>query len=248
MSKIRAVYFDLDDTLCAYWKASRQALREAFAEAKLAASVDEAVDAWRRVFATFSEEVKRDPWYQHYLESGEPTRTEHLRRTLALLNESDALAEQISRRYAQLRNEYLTLFPEAKPVLSALRGKYRLGLITNGPADVQRSEIESLSIEGYFDHILIEGEMRIGKPARDVFDLAAQKWSYDPSEMLFVGNSFDHDVVGAKSAGWQAIWMNQEGEEMPDDAPTKPDRVITNLLEVLDYLGVPRPEESSRGA
>lgn len=248
MNEVRAVYFDLDDTLCAYWKASRQALREAFLEAKLSASVDEAMDAWRRVFATFSEEVRRDPWYQHYLESGEPTRTEHLRRALALLNESDAHAEQISRRYAQLRNEYLKLFPEAKPVLSALRGKYRLGLITNGPADVQRSEIESLSIEGYFDHILIEGEARIGKPARDIFDLAAKKWSYDPSEMLFVGNSFDHDVAGAKNAGWQALWMNPSGEALPEGAQAQPEGIITNLLEVLDYLGVPRPEESSKGA
>lgn len=247
MSEVRAVYFDLDDTLCAYWKASRQALREAFGEARLSASVDEAMDAWRRVFATFSEEVKRDPWYQHYLESGEPTRTEHLRRTLVLLSEDDALAESISRRYALLRNEYLSLFPEAKPLLSTLRGKYQLGLITNGPADVQRSEIESLSIEGYFDHILIEGEMRVGKPARDIFDLAAQKWSYNPAEMLFVGNSFDHDVVGAKNAGWQAIWMNPEGEEIPKDAVVHPDKVITNLLEVLDYLGLPKPETSVKG-
>ena len=113
---------------------------------------------------------------------------------------------------------------------------------------MQRSEIESLSIEGYFDHILIEGELRVGKPARDIFDLAARKWSYEPHEMLFVGNSFDHDVVGAKNAGWQALWMNQEGEPVPEDAAALPDRIITNLLEVLDYLGVPSPEESSKGA
>ncbi|GIV03388.1 MAG: haloacid dehalogenase [Fimbriimonadales bacterium] len=248
MSKdIQAIYFDLDDTLCAYWAASRKALRQTFEEAHLPVSADDAMDAWRAVFATFSEEVRRDPWYRHYLESGEPTRTEHLRRTLERIAPDHAhKAEPMSRRYAELRLQYLELFPDAKPVLDALRGKYRLGLITNGPADVQRSEIETLGIEGYFDHILIEGEMQIGKPAKEVFEKASSKWNCEPSQMLFVGNSFDHDVLGAKSAGWQALWMNKEGAPVPDDAPFQPDGIIQDLCGVLDYLGIERSSLSTR--
>jgi len=244
---IQAVYFDLDDTLCAYWVASRRALRETFEEAQLPVTPDEGIQAWREVFETFSEEVRRDPWYRHYLESGEPTRTEHLRRTLLKIAPDHVhKAEPMSRRYAELRLKYLELFPEAKPVLDTLRGKYRLGLITNGPTDVQRAEIETLGIEGYFDHILIEGEMQVGKPAKEVFERASAKCGCEPHQMLFVGNSFDHDIVGAKSAGWQALWINPEGEPLPADAPVRPDGVIQDLHGVLDYLGIERSSTSAR--
>lgn len=247
MRDIRAVFFDLDDTLCAYWAASRKSLGEAIDRADLGIPTDDVIHAWREVFATFSKEIKSDPWYRRYLETGEPTRTEHLRRTLRRLGiPSEENAKQISHEYARLRDRYLVLFPEARPLLKHLRGRYVLGLITNGPADIQRQEIETLRIAHYFDHILIEGEFKIGKPDLEIFEAARRACDLQPHQMLFVGNAFEHDVQGAKNAGWWAIWANR-GEEVDPGTEPRADAEIMHLYEVCDWLGIEAPSEQSAG-
>ncbi len=237
---IRAVYFDLDDTLCAYWSASRSALSQAFEEHAL--DVPAALRSWREVFKTFSKEIKTEEWYARYLESGEPTRTEHLRRTLAHLGMPDEeLASSLSRRYAELRSQFLGLFEDAIPMLEHLRGRYRLGIITNGPTDVQRDELAQLRIERYFDQVLIEGEVKAGKPAREIFAVAERFCNLSADEMLFVGNAFEHDVQGAKASGWHAVWLNR-GKELPVETGPRPDAVIRNLYELCGYLHIAMPD------
>lgn len=236
---IRAVYFDLDDTLCGYWAASRQGLTQAMVENGIDPEVG--LTTWRNVFKTFSKEVKTDKWYAHYLESGEPTRTEHLRRTLRDLKmESEELAQTLSHRYAELRNEKLTLFPDALPLLDLLRHRFPLGLITNGPADIQRQEVRQLGIEAYFGQILIEGEFKAGKPSIEIFRAAEIHSGLQAKEMLFVGNAYEHDVQGAKNAGWQALWLNRGDETDPGSEP-RPDKEIAHLYEVCDWLEIARP-------
>jgi putative hydrolase of the HAD superfamily len=61
-SKIKAIYFDLDDTLCAYWAASRKGLRATFDEHGFNGETEKAVEAWRKVFKSFSPEVKQSDW------------------------------------------------------------------------------------------------------------------------------------------------------------------------------------------
>lgn len=245
---IRGVFFDLDDTLCDYVTASRTALRKTFEEFDLGVPPEKAVTIWRSIFPSFSKEIKTDRWYEHYLESGEPTRTEHMRRTLqALKIESDEFAKVLSRRYAELRLDYLKLYPEAEPLLSLLKGRYKIGLITNGPMDVQRQEIECLGIQSYFDAILIEGELKIGKPDPAIFYQAQKITNLQPSQLLFVGNAFEHDVQGAKNAGWYALWFNSQNEANPGTKP-QPDDEIRNLYEVCDFLKISRPDKKNVGA
>jgi len=242
---IRGVFFDLDDTLCDYVTASRTALRKTFEEHNIGVPPDKAIDTWRSIFPSFSKEIKTDRWYEHYLESGETTRTEHMRRTLNALGiECDELAKTLSKRYAELRLDFLKLYPEAKSLLSALKGSYRLGLITNGPMDVQRQEIERLGIQSDFDTILIEGELKVGKPDPAIFYEAQRKTKLDPSQLLFVGNAFEHDVQGAKNAGWYALWFNSQNEENPGTNP-QPDAEIHSLYEVCDFLKIPRPSKKN---
>lgn len=240
---IRAIYFDLDDTLCAYWDASKRALWQTLEEAGLPVPTEVAFEAWRSIFPTFSREIKTPRWYKRYLKTGEPTRTEHMRRALEKLGIQDkALAGRLSFRYAELRSRYLSLYPDVIPVLTELKRIYWLGMITNGPADVQREEIHVLGIEEFFEDVLIEGEMKVGKPDVRVFERACRNAGCRPSEMLYVGNAFDHDVQGAKGAGWHAIWLNRALEENPNTHP-QPDAIITDLYQLLDWLGLRVPPE-----
>jgi putative hydrolase of the HAD superfamily len=249
---IRAVFFDLDDTLCGYWEASKRALRETFEHHRPGGcDAETLLREWAAAFRVFLPEVKRAPWYEAYLVSGEPTRTELMRRTLERLAIHDpTMATELSSTYSKLRNSYLELFPEAIEVIEALKGRYSMGLITNGPADTQRMEIDALDIAGHFEHIFIEGVLGFGKPDRRVFETAEQAVGASGREILFVGNSYPHDIYPAIGAGWRTAWIRRPTDAPPSTSGSKsvasqeppdgpePDLEIASLSELLPYLGI----------
>jgi putative hydrolase of the HAD superfamily len=246
LSQIRAIYFDLDDTLCAYWDASKLALHQTFAEhAPEGRTPEEMVQAWATAFRGFAPTLKKTGWYPGYLLSGEPTRTEQMRRTLREIEIVDEeRAKALSETYMRRRDANLRLFEDAIEVLTDLKARFPLGLITNGPADIQRQEIETLGIGHFFDHFFIEGELGEGKPNASVFQRAAEAMGCEPPQLLMVGNSFAHDVTPALAAGWHAIWIRRASdippsatrpEEMPAGA-RRPDAVVESLREVRDLL------------
>lgn len=249
---IRAAFFDLDDTLCAYWDASKRALKETF-ELHAPDGVDypEMVQAWAEAFRKFSPELKkRETVYQTYLREGGPTRIEQMRLTLRELGlEDEDRAIALGGSYGTLRLKYLQLFPEAREVLDAFKARMPIGVITNGPADIQREEINALGLNHDFQVELIEGELGFGKPDPRVYELALELISafapkLQPSEILMVGNSYGHDILGALKAGWQTAWIRRasdfapsatEPESKPEHGP-EPTATIGDLRELLTAI------------
>lgn len=246
---VKAVYFDLDDTLCAYWDAAKVGLRRAFEqEGPPGIPVDAMVRHWAAAFRHFSPTLKESTWYDAYLKCGEPTRTEQMRLALLEAGIVDApRAKRLGDAYAVERDRALELFPGAVEVLENLSSRFPLGLITNGPADVQRQEIVTLGIGKYFTHVLIEGEMGEGKPLPSVLRRAERLAGVKPEQLLFVGNSYHHDIEPAIQAGWFTVWVKRASDVAPsarDDAKppelrpgdTPPDATIGELPELLDLL------------
>ena len=80
---VKVVFFDLDDTLCAYWAAAKKGLRLAFEDhQEHGKKTDEMIGHWAEAFREFSPTIKDTHWYSKYLESGETTRVELMRRVL----------------------------------------------------------------------------------------------------------------------------------------------------------------------
>ena len=249
---IRAVFLDLDDTLCAYWDASKAALKETFSKhAPHGISGEVMTAAWAEAFRKFSPTLKNTDWYPIYLKEGGVTRIEQMRLALLELGHDDLdRAKALGDSYGFLRDRNLALFPEALEVLDTLKAKYPLGVMTNGPADIQRQELQTLGIEHYFDVFLIEGELGFGKPDPRVYQsgfdqMAAKLPGLRPEEILMIGNSYRHDILGAMEAGWQTAWVRRpsdfapsahEPESKPEKAPG-PTYEIGDLRELFDYLG-----------
>ena len=218
IGKYRAIYFDLDDTLCGYWDAAKAGLQVTFQyleETNSSIPKGAALKAWITEFRDFCPKLKALGWYEKYLVSGEKTRYELMRRTLLRLNmEETDLASKLSLLYFNERQKALKLFEESLPVLNHIQGKLHVGLITNGPSDVQNCQIELLKLRQYFNSILIEGELGFGKPDQRVFALAENQAQVQPHQTLFVGNSFNHDILPALTKGWDTFWVRR-----PSDVP-----------------------------
>lgn len=242
---IEAIYFDLDDTLCAYWNAAKTGLRKAFEDhPEHGFPIEQLLEAWAVAFREFVETIGKTHWYEKYRHSGEITRAELMRRTLERLgNYDEDLAQHLSHTYHVERQAALELFPEALEVLERLQPHYPLGIITNGPADIQRQEIQVLNIAPYFEHILIEGELGFGKPDPRVMEIAEDLVGLSPDQILFVGNSYGHDMVPAHEAGWRTAYVRRPSDVSPSSKSGKPedipehgftpDLIITDLRQLL---------------
>ena len=133
------------------------------------------------------------------------------------------------------RLQGLQPFADADEVLGALVGKYKLGLITNGQSDMQRSTLRVLGLESYFPYVMISGEVGAGKPSVEIFAEAAHHAGVALHEAAHVGDSLATDVAGAKGAGMIAIWLNRGQQELQPSDP-QPDHEVTSLSEIAALL------------
>jgi HAD superfamily hydrolase (TIGR01509 family) len=83
----------------------------------------------------------------------------------------------------------------------------RLGLLTNGPSDVQRVKLEGTGLTQHFETLAISGEMGVGKPTASAFERVLTSLGLEPHEAVMVGDSWGRDVEGAISCGLPAVWI-----------------------------------------
>ena len=230
-NQVRAVCFDLDDTLLDGTK-SRDAIAQTCRELGKRAGLDAArlLDANTRVWQSYWPQVE-ETWALGRLSSREISE-EAWRRTLHECGcNDDSLSELAVEILSQERQKTLRLYEDVRDTLSILRRHYHLGLITNGASDTQRAAIRALEIEGMFDAIIISGEIGVQKPDASVFALAVRKLSIEAENTWHVGDSLRTDVAGALGAGLTAVWLNRTGASRKDTDP-RPDHEIRSLKEL----------------
>jgi HAD superfamily hydrolase (TIGR01549 family) len=126
-------------------------------------------------------------------------------------------------------------YPQACETIEALGRDYTLGLITNGEGVPQRRKLEALGIAHHFDVVLVSGEFGQMKPRRAIFDQALALAGVKASEAVHVGDHIEADVWGAQGAGMRAIWFNAEGRRSHWDSAV-PDATVTSFPELSSVL------------
>lgn len=235
----RAVFFDMDDTLLntsGGVDASWGAVCDEFSSAL---GCDPAT-----LRATIKAEMQRFWSDEAAVEREWRTRLEEARVHvigLALTREGLDVerAPNLSRRYWEENSSRMRLFDDAIETLTSLReGGFQIGLITNGPASMQRWKIGQFALESYFDVLVIEGEFGHGKPSPKVFEYALGAVGVDPHQAWHVGDNLYADIGGAQSVGIHAAWIHRDRLEMGESPKAIPDRVIAHLDELRTALGV----------
>lgn len=126
--------------------------------------------------------------------------------------------------------------PNAPAILDELKMRgFKLGLVTNGPEDMQKATINHLLIRGKFDQIVISGTPDVGirKPNPGIYQLILERLNVPPDEALFVGDRLDTDIAGALASHIYNVWLNRENREITPADP-QPDLTITDLNQLLE--------------
>ncbi|MFT6955427.1 MAG: HAD superfamily hydrolase (TIGR01549 family) [Halieaceae bacterium] len=119
----------------------------------------------------------------------------------------------------------VTLYEEALDVLSLLAKTYTLGALTNGNADIYKTDAGE-----YFDFAFLAEDIGISKPAPDMFHAALKRAKVSANQIIHVGDNPEHDVLGAQRMGMRTVWMNSQAEEWPGGP--RADRDIDNLQQL----------------
>ncbi len=195
------------------------------------------ISSWEGLWATFA--VGDDPDTAG-LRGWAPTyRREAWRRGLesAVGVEDPDLCADLAERFVSERGQRQVLFRETLPVLTALRvAGMRLCMVTNGDRDLQRRKAAGSGLVPLFDHVVVSGELGVGKPEPEIFEYALGLVGARPEEAVMVGDSLPRDMAGGQAAGVWTVWLDRFGQHRPG-ADTAADRAWAVLP---DLAGLPR--------
>lgn len=153
-----------------------------------------------------------------------------LEEVFAELGEDPAHIEGAMRHFAVQRN-LVVPFADVLPVLPLLQGMLRLGVVTNGNAD-----LEVIGMDHHFEYALSSSQYGRAKPDPGIFLSACAAMGVAPQDAVYVGDDLRLDVQGAQAAGLRAVWMNRHGSTAHLDAGVTPDAICATFDELLAWI------------
>lgn len=221
---IRAVVWDVDDTLFDYTTADREGMRaHLVAEGLLAGygSAEEALVHWRQItdrqWARFS--------------AGEvdfvTQRRDRIREFLGRPELTEAEADTWFQRYVTHYEAAWSLFPDVLPVLDALADSHRHAVLSNSSLTVQDRKLRVLGVHDRFETILCAAELGVSKPEPAAFLAACDALALPPAEVAYVGDHPEIDGRGAADAGLLSVWIDRGGVYATVEPPEGPRRIAS---------------------
>ena len=212
-STVKAVLFDLDDTLFDHRHSSRASL-----------------EALRLRYTHFQQStldelelVRRDILEEIHLQvlagsiSLHEARITRMQRLFAQYEQpiSREIAEQIALENQAVYQSSRQAVQGAISLLEALRPHVKIGIISNNLLQEQLDKLDFCKLAPLIDVLVVSEEVGIAKPDPRIFQVALERLDCSPSQAVMVGDSWDTDIVGATRLGIRAIWLNRYGIPCP---------------------------------
>jgi putative hydrolase of the HAD superfamily len=259
---IKAIFFDLDDTLL--W--DQKSIKEAFVATCKAAEdrydidpdkFEEAVrEAARNLYSSyetfeFTKMIGINPFeglWGNFLDDQDDFkkmstivpgyRKDAWTAGLKAMGIDDPeFGHELGERFPQERRKNPFVYDETFETLEALKGKYKLLLLTNGSPDLQNTKLTiTPEISPYFDQIVISGDFGKGKPDPSIFEHALSLMGLNKEEVLMVGDNLMTDILGANRAGIKSVWVNRHNKERNEVIPTFEITHLGQLFEIIEKL------------
>lgn len=240
MSGIRAVLFDLDDTLFAH----RESVEAGIHAHRT--SLGGAVAAGERAAEFARWNALEEEHYHRYL-AGEVDFHEQ-RRARARgfvapygVELDDASADAWFTDYLGHYERTWRLHDDVAACLAAIAPR-QLGIITNGELAFQTAKIVGTGLDALIplDAVVASGEVGVAKPDARIFALATAHLGVPASAACYVGDRLHTDAIGAARAGLLGVWIDRPGTGTPEqlaEAAAEGVSVIRTLGELPTLLG-----------
>ena len=228
LAGIRAVCFDLDNTLWDVWPVIQRAEQ---------AMYDFLALRYPRVTASMTVEMLREARqetaraYPQMAHDFTFLRTQTLRDHARKFGYAEAMAEEAFDAFIQARNE-VVLYDDVLSGLERLKERFRLFTASNGNADLQK-----IGLAHYFERSLNARQVGALKPDPVLFHKVIEGTDLQPQQVVYVGDDPALDVIGARGAGMVPVWINREGLAWPAELGSQPHTVLT-LHELGASLGL----------
>ncbi len=229
---IRAVIFDLDDTLYDYHTLHTEAFKrvQELVIERLGVSAEQSEEAFRRARIATKKNLGET--------AASHSRMLYFQKTLEYLDIRPLyLALDMYEIYWGVFLNKMTPYPGVDKLMDALHDKYvRVAVCTDLLAQIQHRKLRALRLTDDVDCLVTSEEAGAEKPSPKIFEMCLEKLRLYPKEVCFVGDSFEKDVMGAAAAGMQAIWFNPEGKEAPAGSEDIEFKTVANHEELYALL------------
>ncbi len=232
MVQLKAILFDIDDTLFSTTEFARKARANA-----VRAMVEAGLDLPEEVVARELEEVLAEfsSNYEHHFDK----LLMRLRPpSLARTNPALIVAAGVA-AYHDTKFRELVPFDDVLPFFGALRkAGMRLGIITHGWTVKQAEKLVRLRLVPYLEPsaVFISDQIGISKPNPKLYALALSDMRLVPHEAMYVGDSPEHDIAPPQSLGMATVWAARAAKRGLEGTGIAPDHVVRDFRELAGIL------------
>jgi len=240
LARIKAVLFDLFDTLLLIRSGkdfSENCLRSVYSFLS-ANGVNVSYEDFRRAYSTVRKEI-----YERISRSlEEPHFSVRISQALMRMgydyDSSSPIARGAADAYSGEFMRYIYLGEDTIQVLRILHESgYKTGVISNfSVPEFVHKILAMYGLKDFLDVIVVSAEINRRKPSPEIFMFALNRLGVSASEAIFVGDTPDTDVKGARNVGMRTALI--ERKEIDKISEDKPDFIIKRLSDLLDILPV----------
>jgi len=232
---IKAVVFDLDNTLTDFMRAKDEAINAAVA-AMIDCGLPLAQDtAHRRIYTIYQDEgIEYQRVFDHFLQQ-----------ELGHVDWRMLAAAVVAYRHA--RDGSLVPYPHVRMVLNQLmREGYGLAVVSDAPRFEAWLRLCQLGLHHHFDHVFTYDDTGARKPDPIPFQMALDRLEVAPHQAIMVGDWPSRDITGARDLGLHTVWARYGDVSPPYKDPAAvaaeiphaaaAEFVVDALSQLLDIL------------
>ncbi len=233
---IKAVLFDMFDTLVlieknhAFYNPSMKSAHNFLVKNGVNVSFNAFRDAYIKA---------RDDLYAEADEKlEEPHFNKRISNALEILgysNVKNRVVAGATNKFCEGFMKYVRIDDHTKNALEKLHGKYKLGIVSNFAIPECVDELlKRNGLDEFFDVVVVSGAVNKRKPSPEIFQKALKKIGVSAENTVFVGDTVDADVIGAKAAGMKSIFIERRIQQDAEQAC--PNQTIKSLSELSEAI------------
>jgi putative hydrolase of the HAD superfamily len=212
------LFFDLDHTLWDFDTNSREALMDIYYSLNLPDAGVYDFDLFHKLYLGHNELL----WDRYRKGQMKVEELRWKRMAFSLLefkNGDEALAHKMADQFLEILPTKQALFPHTVEVLTYLKNKqYHLHLITNGFEKTQHHKMKTAGIDGFFSEVITSEGSNSLKPHPEIFEYALLRTAAEKKNSIMIGDTPEVDILGARKAGIDQVYVNHTGNKEPVDA------------------------------